>query len=143
VKSPTFDIDLHTSPESIKQAVFEEQVALAYRLTPPTLAASLAPSIITWIILHFITPGLVLNLWIIGILVITLGRFGMVRIYRSSTNASDHPAIWARWYFIGSLSTGLLWGVVGTVLFPVEYPIYQGIMVGILVGVAAGGISSL
>jgi hypothetical protein len=112
VNSPTYNIDLHTSPESIKQAVFEEQVALAYRLTPPTLAASLAPSVICWIILHSITPGLALNLWIIGMLIVTVGRYGMVRIYRSSTTVNDHPGIWARWYLVGSLSTGLLWGVV-------------------------------
>ena len=131
------------SEKEIKRAVFGEQVTLAYHLTPPTLLASLVPSIVMWRLALSILPGAAATWWFALTVFVTLGRYVLVLIHHRSMEAREHPELWARFYVAGSLAAGLLWGYAGVAFFPVEHPVYEGIVVGILVGVAAGGLSSL
>ncbi len=129
--------------EDIDRLVFSEQVALVYRLTPPTLLASIAPAGILWVILRLVSPGPGLNWWFGAAVAVTLGRYLLTLLYKRSDTTPETARLWARRYLIGSLAAGLTWSYAGTVLFPVEHPAYQGIIVGIIVGTAAGGLSSL
>ena len=137
------DQKAHQPGDAIERAVFSEQVALAYRLTPPTLLASLVPAAAMWVLALSAYPNAALNWWFAMIYAVTLGRYLLVRIYRKSGGNRERPEFWARCYTIGALSAGLLWGYAGVAFFPFEQPVYQGIVVGILVGIAAGGLSSL
>ena len=131
------------SEEDIGHLVFSEQVALLYRLTPPTLMASLAPAGVLWVILLLVSPGRGLNWWFAAAVATTLGRYVLTLLYKRSKATHETAGRWATRYLVGSLAAGLTWSYAGTVLFPVGHPAYQGIIVGIIVGVAAGGLSSL
>ncbi len=131
------------SEGDIGHLVFSEQVALLYRLTPPTLMASLATTGVLWVILLSVSPGRGLNWWFGAAVATTLGRYVLTLLYKRSKATPETAGRWAGRYLIGSLTAGLTWSYAGTVLFPVGHPAYQGIIVGIIVGVAAGGLSSL
>ena len=131
------------SESDIRRAVFGEQVALAYRLTPPTLLASLVVCTAMWRLVLAIFPGTLLNSWFVLICSVTFGRYVLVLVYQRSKGARERPELWARRYLIGSLVAGLLWGSGGTAFFLSGDPLYQGIVVSILLGVAAGGLLSL
>jgi signal transduction histidine kinase len=131
------------SEKDIGHLVFSEQVALLYRLTPPTLAASLAPASVLWAILLLVSPSRGLNWWFGAAVATTLGRYVLTLLYNRSKTTPETAGRWAGRYLIGSLTSGLTWSYAGTALFPVGHPAYQGIIVGIIVGVAAGGLSYL
>ncbi len=135
--------EAYPSENDIKRAVFGEQVALAYRLTPPSLLASIVPAIVMWWLAFSVVPTKGSTWWLILMCSVTFGRYVLVLVHQGSKGAPGQPELWARRYFFGSFGTGLLWGYAGTAFFPAEHPVYQGIVVGILVGVAAGGLSSL
>ncbi len=131
------------SEEAIERLVFNEQVALIYRLTPPTLLASLGPAAVLWGILFFTSPSHILHVWFSAIVLVTLGRYMLTRVYHKSHVTPERARFWAGRFLVGTMIAGLLWGWTGTILFPVDHLRYQVLTVCIIVASASGGLSSL
>jgi signal transduction histidine kinase/CheY-like chemotaxis protein len=129
--------------ETIKSLVFHEQVVLLYRLAPPTLLTALGPGVAVWWIIQMDQPSLLLNLWIGAVAAVTLGRFVLSFCYKKISPGPERAKVWRTRFLVGVVVAGILWGCVGTFLFPVDYPRNQGIIVGLMIGMAAGGLSSL
>jgi signal transduction histidine kinase/ActR/RegA family two-component response regulator len=131
------------SEETIERLVFHEQVALVYRLAPPTILTALGPGMALWWILRLDQPSLQLNVWLAAVVATTIGRLILTYRYKKCSPTPETDKVWRTRFLIGVIIAGLLWGYVGTFLFPVDYPRNQGIIVGLIIGMAAGGISSL
>src|ERR1043166_6777200 len=131
--------DAHT----IHSRVFAEQVALLYRLAPASLAATVFGAVVIAGVLPAIDRGGALGIWAIAQTVVAGLRYLLICWYRSQPVAPDQATRWA-WRFIsGAANTGVLWGALGTALFPLTDPQFQMIVVGVIVAVAASGLSSL
>jgi signal transduction histidine kinase/ActR/RegA family two-component response regulator len=132
------------APEAtVQHLVFFEQVDMIYRLTPLTLVSAYAVATILWLMLRPVVPGLVLNGWYVAFIAVSLLRYMLVLAYRRTSVTPENARAWSEWFFAGTLASGLLWGCVGTVLFPVHELRYQVIVVGMIAATAAGGLSSL
>ena len=127
--------------DNIKRGAFSERVALAYRLTPPTLMASIIPSLVMWLLVRSIFPGPGPTRWFLAMCITTIGRYALVLSYRHWGASHGQPGQWAGAYVIGALCAGSLLGYAGVAFFPFEHPVYQGVITAILVGVSSGGSS--
>jgi hypothetical protein len=64
--------------------VFAEKVATLYRLNSFILAMSTVASIVMWAVLEPFSPPIALNLWLVATNLTTLGRYLLVRAYRTA-----------------------------------------------------------
>jgi signal transduction histidine kinase/CheY-like chemotaxis protein len=131
-----------TKDTPINQLVLFEQTCLVYRLTPLTILAGFGGCTFLWILLRSIEPGTLLNGWYIAMALITLIRY-LLAVAHNKFKRVESAEIWAMGLFLSTLAAGLLWSMVGTVLFPVEEPKAQAFVVGVIAATAAGGVSSL
>ncbi len=93
-----------------------------------------------------------LQAWLAAMVVLQLSRLGLARVYRKVTHDPDRSTVlgrlpatirWDRWYLVGVLASGTLWGLAGYWLFPHESPGHQLVLIFILAGTAAGGTAVL
>jgi PAS domain S-box-containing protein len=129
--------------KKLKQQVFYERLSLVFRLTPRSLLISLFPAIVTWLAIRPDNSALSSTLWIIGILIVTLARLIVDLMYKKSKVALDQINWWGKLFLISTFVYGLLWGCVGSVLFPVNRPDLQVVAVACITGMVAGAVSTL
>ncbi len=132
-----------SSGRDLSQAVFAEQVAIVYGLTPFTLAISIVGANLVLVVTWPLASRAVLLTWYVLIHVITLCRFLLILAYRRRAPAPEQVRPWAGWFVLGTLAAGCGWGAVGVLLFPPLGHPSQAIMGTFLVGVAASGMFTL
>ncbi|EGW54436.1 putative bifunctional diguanylate cyclase/phosphodiesterase [Candidatus Endoriftia persephonae] len=85
----------------------------------------------------------ILTSWILVQLLVLIGRFWLgLRFARKAPMNSDLRK-WGRRFFIGAVSTGLVWGAAGLVFFPSNSIALQVFTVLVLAGLAAGALTVL
>ena len=127
----------------LSQAIFAEQVAIVYGLTPFTLAMNIVGANLVLIVTWSLAPRAVLLTWYGLIHLVTLARFLLIRSYRRRTPAREEARPWAARFVLGTLAAGCCWGAVGVLLFPPMGHPSQVIMGMFLVAVAATGMFTL
>lgn len=125
---------------AIERLILREQVALAYRLGPPSVVISLAPIIVLWWVIRPIYPGLRSNGWLAAFAVFAVVRIAIVLFYRRSKDTPESAGLWGLLFSLCTLMTGLLWGYAGIALFPLNNPPLQVLTITIMVGVGAGAL---
>jgi PAS domain S-box-containing protein len=126
----------------IKNLVYHEQVALIYRLTPPTLLVSLIPTVGLWWALRNVYPAAAAE-WLAAILTVTVARLVLTYLYRRSKATPEQARPWGWTFLISAFVFGALWGGAGTILLPINRPDLQVLVVAIVIGMSAGGLSTL
>lgn len=126
------------SDNAVNRAILRENVALAYRLGPPSIITSLIPMIMLWWVVRPIYPGLRSDGWLIAFVVSALARIVLVLLYRRSKVAAGSVEMWAYLFSIANFLHGVLWGYAGVFLFPVGHPLQQVLTIALMVIVAAG-----
>lgn len=114
----------HTA-KATERLVRYEQVALAYRLGPPSVIVSLAPILFIWWVIRPIYPGLRSNGWLVGSIVFVAVRLIIAYLYKRRKTTPDSAAFWGFLFSLCVFATGLLWGYAGIALFPVGHPYLQ------------------
>ncbi len=127
----------------LSQAVFAEQVAIVYGLTPFTLAMNIVGANLVLFISWSLSSRVVLLTWYGMIHLITLARFLLILSYRRRALAPEEARPWAARFVLGTLAAGCAWGAVGLLLFPPMGHPSQVIMGMFLVAVAATGMFTL
>ncbi len=131
------------SGRDLTQAVFAEQVAIVYGLTPFTLAMNIVGANMVLFICWSLSSRVVLLTWYGMIHVITLCRFLLILSYRRRAPAPEEARPWAARFVMGTLAAGCGWGAVGLLLFPPMGHPSQAIMGMFLVAVGATGMFTL
>jgi signal transduction histidine kinase/ActR/RegA family two-component response regulator len=132
-----------SGPPALDLRARGELVALMYRLTPSTLAATLVTAWLTWMALAGTVPDEVLHVWLAAILAVTAARWVLIRSYRRAAPPPEGSAPWLTRFVILTAIAGGVWGALGTLMFPPPGSHYQGIMGIIIVGIAAVGMFTL
>ena len=127
----------HTA-KATERLVRYEQVALAYRLGPPSVIVSLAPILFIWWVIRPIYPGLRSNGWLVGSIVFVAVRLIIAYLYKRRKTTPDSAAFWGFLFSLCVFATGLLWGYAGIALFPVGHPYLQVLLMITIAGTAAG-----
>ena len=131
----------HDHPgKAIESQVLHEQVALAYRLGPPSVIVSLAPTVFLWWVINPIYPGLRSNGWLAGSFVFAAVRIIIAYLYKRKKATPDAAGFWGLLFSLCIFVTGLLWGYAGIALFPLGHPYLQVLLMITIAGMAAGAL---
>ncbi len=129
--------------DEIERIVFGKQVDLVKRLAPAMLLAGGVGLAAIGLVLHFVSPGPPLYVWLAATLLWICAGFAITLVYRKEKFTRDEAARWSRQLLCGTVASALLCGYAGTVLFPVHEPQYHAVVVAMLIAVSAGGLSTL
>ncbi len=148
VKDPSSSPGLSEPPgpagfQERAQSIEAQQVRLLYAQVPTGLVASVLNAGITVFVLWNAVAHPVLIGWFALIVVVTLSRFMLVRMYRRAAPTADCIHLWRTRFITGVAAAGIVWGMAGIVLFPPESIAHQVFLVFILGGMAAGAIATL
>lgn len=117
-----------------------EQVAMAYRLLPGGIGASVGVALLLAIGLSGHVEDSKLGIWLSVLLLISIVRLINLRSWQKSP--APNQARWVIYFYLGAAASGLSWGVAGFWLFPPNGN-GQMLMTFALSGIAAGGMSTL
>jgi len=135
---PTAQMMRDHTEKATERLVLYEQVALAYRLGPPSVIISLAPIIFIWWVIHPIYPGPRSDGWLAGSLVFVAVRLIIACLYKRRKTTPDAAAFWGSLFSLCIFATGLLWGYAGVALLPIGHPYLQLLLMITIAGTAAG-----
>jgi signal transduction histidine kinase/CheY-like chemotaxis protein len=104
--------------DSLATRVFAARVGLLYELTPRSLMASFAVSILCGVFLFRDNPPLVIPAWWLALSIVTALRYLLVRRFRALRPDPSEASAWARCAVLGAGAAGALWGTFITLLVP-------------------------
>ena len=110
---------------SIALSVRTSQIQHLYKQTWGALTGNLAIAVAVCIALWQVIPHGKL-LWWIGILsLITIARALQAVAFQKKSPSGTHIYRWAKWYVIGVIAAGLMWGAPSLFLWPENSPTHQ------------------
>ena len=129
--------------EHAERQVEAELVALAYRLTPFTLVMAIVLAGLIWGVLHKVVDINALTTWLVAMVLINVGRFGLIMAWRHVAPGVNETLIWKWLFMLGVFVAGCGWGALGVALMPPPGHPYEMVVPLCLVAVAAVGLFSL
>ena len=130
-------------PDSLAGRVYAEQVALLYKQSPLAFIITIVNgSILVYIQKEHVAED-TLALWLSVLFFITLLRVLLSSLHRKTPGSSSDPSRWLRFYLVGVVLAGVVWGSTAVFLFPQESLAHQIFVVFILAGMSAGGVTIL
>ena len=118
-----------------------DQARLLYRQLPASLWLTLLAAAVTSAMIWNGVPRDALLVWWVAIAAICAGRGALHMAYRR--HGERDPAAWLRWFTLGALGSGAIWGFAGSVFFPAVGDDLRVFLAFILAGMVAGGIPAL
>ena len=102
----------------LESEVFAEQIASVYRLTPFTLAVSVAGSTLLLLVLWQadLTEGLIP--WYLFHHLVYAGRYALLRAYQRAEDKAADARLWARRFVLGTFGAGVVWALPVSLLMP-------------------------
>jgi len=120
-----------------------EQIKLLYQQAPKALIVSL----IIAAALTFVFWNLVAKIWLVSwlaaVYLLTFARFLLVKSYFRKKPAITESPVWGRRFLIGTLLSGILWGIAGSILFVSGSAMHQLFLAYLLGGMVAGAMATL
>lgn len=100
--------------ENAERQVEAELVALAYRLTPFTLVMAIVLAGLIWGVLHKVVDINALTTWLVAMVLINVGRFGLIMAWRHVAPGVNETLIWKWLFMLGVFIAGCGWGRSGS-----------------------------
>jgi len=95
----------------LESKIYHEQIRLIYNQGPILIAGSTLCALLISVFLWRQLPHLPLVIWLMAIGVATLLRLWCMFIYRRSTSVSKERKLWGPLFWLGTLITGIIWGI--------------------------------
>jgi two-component system, sensor histidine kinase len=117
-----------------------DQIATLYRQCHRTTASMvLGASILCAVFWGYVAPAL-MALWLAAILANQAWRTALTLRYRQARPTPDAAAPWGRYWSVGSMLAGGLWGAAAVVMYP-SSAAYEALLVVCMFGVVLGGLN--
>lgn len=130
------------SPE-YKSARYAEQIKLLYLQANKALLTTLIIATTLTLIFWEHVPPVRAVAWLAAIFLLTLGRFILIRSYFRTDPAVETAFLWGQRFIYGSLISGILWGIAGSIFFLADSPMHQLFLAFLLGGMLAGAMATL
>lgn len=124
-------------------SVFAEQTRLLYQALPLSLLTVLTISLIVAYVLLSVIDAASIVLWLFIITVISSLRIWLYLAFRRTAPEDAAIRPWAQLFFLGTLFSGISWGLAVWLLFPSGDVIHQVFLALALAGMTAGAVTSL
>jgi len=128
--------------EGERVSFYPEQVRRLYSFLPVGLVASAVNSVILAAVLWPVLPHRSLIIWLVSLLIVTTGRFVLVRLYSGATESRRSDRSWGRLLVAGNFLSGVLWGCLVIFLFPAQSMPHQVFEAFVIGGMVAGAVST-
>jgi len=126
-----------------EQELLPDLVEQVFGHLPAGLAANFAVSLILIAALWENVHHVKLVAWLAAVWTVSVGRLVMLRAYRRSAHRQGDAAVWARYFTIGVVLTGIAWGSAGVIFFSREF-MHQNIFIAFFLGgMISGGMVTL
>jgi signal transduction histidine kinase/CheY-like chemotaxis protein len=125
---------------SVRSAVYAEQVGAVFRQMPIAVAVNFVNAGITAAVLAPIAIQPFVLPWFLLMTLVTAGRLVVWRGYQRSRRRQENSRFWSRLATWGSLLTGLCWGIGGVVLLPVIPDPGKILLTSVIAGMCAGAV---
>ncbi len=115
--------------------------SLTYHQANIGLITGLVCASIIWYRAHTNPAVVYLNAWFILIILTTIARVTLVRIYSLKENREANVNLWRKLFFIGSTMGGICWGLISFFILPYVSPLNEILILMILAGITAGAVA--
>ena len=132
----------HGVPSAPDSRIFATSVATLYEHSSRVLLANVVNALVVGLILWGTADPQVIVGWWGAMVLMTVARAQLARAYRRRTSHSPVDR-WAARFTIGSLCSGLIWGLGATLMFPVAHEPSQVVLAFVIGGMGAGASSSV
>jgi diguanylate cyclase (GGDEF)-like protein/PAS domain S-box-containing protein len=122
------------------QAIFAEQVRNLYRLSLAAYAGSLLCATVAVAGLWQVAPTLPLLAWAFAFASVICARYGLYRAFMKRAPPLAEARRWCRWFIAGAGVTGLLWGLLGSALYPSGAMPYEFLVMLIISGMIVSAV---
>ena len=119
------------------EQIYAEQVRYLYRLSRPAYFGTLINAGIIALALWDIVSRELLMGWLGVVLAVTLARYLLYRAFLKAAPEASGIRAWARHFVIGTGSMGILWGVLGSLLYPAQSMPHQFLVIFLVAGMVA------
>jgi len=126
---------------SLAEQVRSAQVELLYKQLVPALVATLANSVLLGAVMWRVVDRPVIIAWVVASWALSALRYALALAYRRRSVDSDRP--WERYFLIGTVLAGALWGSASLLLFPVGSSGHQAFLALLLCGMCTAAVASL
>ena len=119
-----------------------EKIGVVFKTPLPLLASVVNGWLCVAVLWQALAAPLLLG-WALALTACSLARFWLWYAYRRrQPAASEARKWWGRWFTIGALATGCLWGAAASVVLLTDDIVYHGFLVMVLAGMAAGSVAA-
>jgi signal transduction histidine kinase/CheY-like chemotaxis protein len=119
-----------------------EKLNLVFQ-TPWALIASFVNGVLCVAVLWPVLPRPMLLAWAMALAFSVAARAALRHAYLARRPSAAAAARWGRWFTLGTLLTGALWGAFAAVIPLTDDPLYHCFAVVVMAGMAAGSIAAL
>lgn len=120
-----------------------EKVRMLYdNLWQPVLSSVLAGGLLV-AAMWPVVEGWVLLGWYAALVVVSGLRLALAHRFKRLPIQQQQRHRWLRWFAMGAIVSGVVWGSTGVLLFSPEYPGQIAALSIVLAGIAAGGVTTL
>ncbi len=120
-------------------AVDSERIDLLYRQSIPGFIATAVNATIILIALYGVIDERIVFAWYAALIFVTVLRFVLSRRYLGQPRNQRQLPHWGQLFVLGTLTSGVLWGIAATVMLPLHSALHQTIILVTIAGMAAGG----
>ena len=125
------------------QRFFSKQLDEGYSYLSASLSASFVLSFILVYILWGRINSQILLTWVSVFLLVLFFRIVTCHYYQKTSSLEDSLRKWTFLYFFGLISAGLLWGIIGILVFLIDSVPHQMFVAFFLGGMVAGALASM
>jgi PAS domain S-box-containing protein len=120
----------------------QQRVELVFEQAPAALGAGFIVALVLTASLWGVADQSLLLSWFGAQLLLTAMRFLHVYRYRKTCQEARKDPRWEKFFFIGTLMSGITWGCIGMIYSPNWAVEYQVLVVICIIGLQAGAVSS-
>ncbi|HUP95732.1 MAG TPA: EAL domain-containing protein [Burkholderiales bacterium] len=100
------------------EVLYAEQVRQLYRLSRSAYVAPLLAALVVVVALWAVVPLFHLGLWAIAVVGVTAARYVLYREYKRRSPPESDAREWSSYFICGAGAMGMLWGILGSALYP-------------------------
>ncbi len=126
-----------------QSAILAEQTRQLYIPVNQAVLATLVNGSIVAGVLWPVIEQHRLLIWLVFLLLVSLGRFALHHWYTVSKTLNEKPNIWYQRFLLGSIFSALIWTAAAIWLFPPDDPARQVFLAFVIAGMAASALTTL
>ena len=135
--------DSTTLEGKLNKDILAEQTHMLFDAMPLSIFAIVVNATILALVQAQVLGYQITIPWLVAVLCITAVRAWLTYKYKTTAPDSEQAHLWLRYFMLGVISSSIVWGAAGVMLFPADDPPHQVFLAFVIAGMSAGAVTSL